>query len=324
MELISDPTPATAAGNDGRSILVEGVSRRFGDTVALHPLDLAIAPTGPGSRGGVIGLLGPNGSGKSTLMRILTGLVRPDTGSARVAGVPLRGDGTAIRERVTYAPGELHLYDEMRAAEHLRWLLRRRPREAVARAFELASELGLPLRRRVRGFSHGMKRQLLLAAALGPRVPIRILDEPTEGLDPSRRGEVLDLLEADAATGTMILLSSHHLEEASRVCDRFLFLSQGRLLEDLAAPALRERASRILRLRFETPIEEVEDRLRLPDVESVRSEGPVVAVTLSTSDPRRFLAALAEARELPPPSSIEHGQLSLRILYRELYGVEGC
>lgn len=304
-------TTATGAG----TITCRGLTRRFGEQVALAPTDLDLGP------GGVVGLLGPNGSGKSTLMRCLVGLVPPDAGTAAVDGVALSGDGTAIRRRVTYAPGELHLYGEMRGGEHLAWLLRGRPRAARERARELAERLELPLRDHVRGYSHGMKRQLLFVAALAPEVRARILDEPTEGLDPTRRGELLDLLRADAARGTTVLLSSHHLGEVDRACDRLLFLSRGRLIADETPDRVRERATRLLHLWF--PDGAPAELERLDGVESVRLDGGRAAVLLRETDPRSFLADYATRRDLPAPSGIEHGRVSLTELYRDLYGVEG-
>ncbi len=298
-----------------RTLQCSGLTRSFGEKLALAPLDLCIGP------GGVTGLLGPNGSGKSTFMRCLLGLVRPDAGSVRVDGVPLKGDGVRIRKRATYIPGELHLYGEMRGAEHLRWLLRGRPRGALTRARELAERLELPLRRKVRGYSHGMKRQLLFAAALAPEVGVRILDEPTEGLDPTRRGQVLELLAADAQRGTTILLSSHHLGEVDRVCTRLLFLNQGRLIADETPARVQERATRLLQLTWQGSVPP--GLKELPGVERLRIDGGRAALLLEEADPRPFLAALAAREEFPAPTGLEMGNLSLAELYRDLYGVEG-
>lgn len=328
--MTSDTTLAapreTAAPGGDRRIVARGVTRAFAGRVALHPTDLDLGP------GGVVGLLGPNGSGKSTLLRILTGLVRPDAGTASVDGVALAGDGTAIRRRATYAPGELALYTEMRADEHLDWLLRGRERASRARARELAARLGLPLRARVRTFSHGMKRQLVFAAALAPAVPVRILDEPTEGLDPTKRGIVLDMLVEDARAGTTVLLSSHHLGEVDRACARMVFLANGRKIADETAASVAARARRLVRLSYPrgSARDALETRLAsLAPGALVRVEdGPTgsvrVVVTLSQDDPRAFLAAVAADRALPAPEAVEYGQISLAELYRELYGVEGC
>ncbi len=301
------------------------MTRTFGAKTALHATDLDLGP------GGVVGLLGPNGSGKSTLLRMLVGLVRPDAGTASVAGVELVGDGTAIRRACTYAPGELAVYGEMSAREHLRWLLRGRERSAFERtvferAVAIASELGLPLRARVRTFSHGMKRQMLFAAALAPDVPVRILDEPTEGLDPTKRGQVLDLLSADARRGTTVLLSSHHLGEVDRACDRLVFLGEGRKIADETAGSVAQRARKLVRLAYADGADSarVEHVLAsMPGVRVTRRETRF-SVHLDVEDPRAFLARLGAESSIPAPRSVEYGQLSLQELYRELYGVEGC
>lgn len=281
----------------------------------------------------MIGLLGPNGSGKSTLLRMLVGLVRPTAGAAHVDGIALAGDGTAIRKRATYAPGELALYKELRADAHLEWFLRGRDRAAVARARAIALQLGLPLRARVRTYSHGMKRQLVFAAALAPNVRVRILDEPTEGLDPSKRGTVLDLLTADARErGSTIVLSSHHLGEVDRACDRLVFLSDGRKIADETPASLASRAGRVLRLDFAPDTDRARVLHALEKIGGARvarleasADGALRAsLVLDGDDPRPFAAAAFASAELPRPKAFEYGRLSLAEIYRELYGVEGC
>ncbi len=309
------PPPSQAAGG----VHVLALEHRFGANQALHPTTLQIPP------GGVVGLLGPNGSGKSTLMRLLTGLVPLQQGEITVDGVRLTGDGLSIRRRTTYAPGELHLYGEMKGAEHLRFLLRGRSGADVERARSVAGELGLPLDRRIREYSHGMKRQLLFAAAIAPEVRVRILDEISEGLDPAKRSQVLDLIDADAARGTTILLSSHHLGEVDRSCQRLVFLNAGRVVADESSEEVRRRAGRLVRLRFAPGALKpaASAVLEGPGVESVEETPDRVNVMLSNDDPREFLGRLATARDLPAPVSVEHGRISLSELYRTLYGVEG-
>jgi ABC-2 type transport system ATP-binding protein len=187
----------------------------------------------------------------------------------------------------------------------------------------VAQELGLPLNRRVRGYSHGMKRQLLFAAAMGPEVPVRILDEPTEGLDPTKRAAVLEILGRDAAAGRTILLSSHHLGEVDAACERIAFLDAGRLVALEESAAVHERMARLVRVWWDggLPARAVELLDGLAGAQA-RQEDEHLAVTLPSGDPRGFLAALAAA-ELPAPSAVEHGRISLNVLYREIYGVEG-
>jgi ABC-2 type transport system ATP-binding protein len=300
------------------AIVVRGLTRAFGQVLALAPLDLEVGP------GGVTGLLGPNGSGKSTFLRTLIGLVPKHGGDAWLDGVQLKGDGTAIRKRCTFAPGELSFYGHLRADEQLDWLTEGRGREGRQRARQIAKDLELPLRARVRTFSHGMKRQLLFAGAMGPRVPVRVLDEITEGLDPSKRGSVLELLQEDAKLGTTILLSSHHLGEVQRCCDRMVFLNEGTKLSEESAKDVRSEARRTIRLRFPSTAEALafEGQSKGPSIQSAIVRDKEVILRLTSDDPRAALVQLLS--DGPAPSRIEYGELSLENLYRDLYGEDAC
>ena len=311
-ETDSSPAPGT--------IRVRGLTRSFGSNLALAPLDLDVGP------GGVTGLLGPNGSGKSTFLRTLIGLVPKSGGEAWLDGVKLAGDGTAIRKRCTFAPGELSFYGHLRAADQLDWLTEGRTKEDGQRAQRIARELGLPLRDKVRTYSHGMKRQLLFAGAMGPRVPVRVLDEITEGLDPSKRGAVLELLREDARSGTTILLSSHHLGEVQRVCDRMVFLSGGKKLSEENAEDIRGQARHTIRLLFRDDSEAQTFRAgaQVDGVGSVSLRANEVVLQLASEDPRPVLVELLGNSAAPAPLRIEYGDLSLENLYRDLYGEDAC
>jgi len=309
-------------------IVARGITRRFGDKLALAPLDLDVGP------GGVTGLLGPNGSGKTTLMRILIGLTPPDAGEASVDGARRVGDGLEIRRRCSYAPGEIALYGELRARDHLDWFLRGRSSGARRRARELAERFDLPLERRVHAYSHGMKRQLMFAAALAPDLRVRILDEPSEGLDPTKRGVLIEMLKEDAARGTTILLSSHHLGEVDRACGQFLFIHNGKRIASESAESIAARARRLLRVSFAArggaidaklanALDASAARLR-PHVRSVTRRDDELVVELNDDDPRAALAVLAERGDSPAPAAIDFGRVSLQDLYRDLYGVEAC
>jgi ABC-type multidrug transport system ATPase subunit len=178
----------------------------------------------------------------------------------------------------------------------------------------------------VHAYSHGMKRQLLFAAALAPRVCVRILDEISEGLDPNKRSVVLDLLAEDAARGTTVLLSSHHLAEVDRACDTFVFLERGRLVGIERAADLRARAARLLHLEFAPEAlagaRAALEHLRGAQVSAVHEAR--VTLLLASADPREALAQLAGLPGLPAPRRVQYGELALRDLYRDLYGVEAC
>jgi ABC-2 type transport system ATP-binding protein len=255
---------------------------------------------------------------------MLLGLVPPDAGRASLDGRPLIGDGLQVRRRAAYMPGEIGLYGERSGRSHLAWLVGGRGRSALARAVQLAERLELPLGKRVRGYSHGMKRQLLLAAALAPEVRVRILDEPTEGLDPTRRALALELLAEDAARGTTILLSSHHLGEVERICRRVLFLRRGQLLDESEARELYARARRVLRLGFAvTPGPQALQALQALGATELRVEDDRVGLLLPDGEPRAALRRVLDEPRLPGLRSLSFGELSLQELYRSIYGREG-
>ncbi len=312
------PTIPQAPAGPG-SIRVRGLSKAFGENLALAPLDLDIPA------GGIVGLIGPNGSGKSTLMRSLIGLIPPDSGQVWIDGRELRRDGRNVRERVTYAPGEMGVYREMRGRDHLNWFLRGRDKQTLERAHELATGFGLPLKRRMGSYSHGMKRQLVFAAAMAPDVPVRILDEITEGLDPSRRTRVTETLRKDAATGTTILLSSHHFGEVDRVCDRILFMKKGEVIADTKASVIHDRAARLLRITWNTegPGQTLLDALPQSSYDKARIVGSELVLELTAPDPRATLALLDGLTGLAAPAQVQFGSSTLKAIYRDLYGVEG-
>ncbi len=316
---MTDSPTITQAPPGSGSIRVRDLSKAFGENQALAPLDLDI------QGGGIVGLIGPNGSGKSTLMRSLIGLVKPDAGSVWIDGLELKGDGRNVRERLTYAPGEMGVYREMRGSDHLDWFLRGRDKGTLKRACELATHFGLPLERRLGSYSHGMKRQLVFAAAMAPEVPVRILDEITEGLDPSRRTSVTETLRKDAETGTTILLSSHHFGEVDRVCDRILFMRQGEVIADTKATVIHDRAARLLRLSWnqDGPAQVMRDAMPPGAYEKARVVGTELVLELTAPDPRPTLALLDELTDLPAPARVQFGSSTLKAIYRDLYGVEG-
>ena len=301
------------------AIRVRGLSRRFGANQALSPVDLDVAP------GEIVGLIGPNGSGKSTLLRCLTGVVRKDAGEIMVDGEALTGDGVNIRRRVSYSPGEVNTYGELTGSGHLTWLLRGRDEATHARAQELAEGFGLPMRGKVRTYSHGMKRQLLFAAAIAPDVRVRLLDEMTEGLDPAMRAGILDRLRADADTGCAVLLSSHHFGEIDRVCDRLVFIDEGKKLSEESPATIAERARGLASFEYS---DQAEATAALASLSSLGIEaeerGARLLVRLGEQDPQGALASLLSKADLPAPTSVVYGKLPLADLYRELYGGDAC
>ena len=199
------------------------VTKRFADVTALDEVAFAV------EQGEIMGLVGPNGAGKTTLLKSAVGLVRPDTGGVTVDGIDVRHDPVAARGRIGYMPGDCGLYDRWTGRAILDFCLGAYPTVDVDDSLvdALVSRFELPLAKRVRGYSTGMRRKLLLIQALAVRAPLLVLDEPTEGLDPTTRAFLADHLRGRAEAGTTVLFSSHQLDEVEEISHRIAFLHHG-------------------------------------------------------------------------------------------------
>ena len=210
-------------------IETESLTRRYGDVVALDALTVRIEP-------GITGLVGANGAGKSTLIKILLGLVVPTSGSARVLGRPIDDARHEIHRLVGYMPEHDCLLPDMSAAEFVTWLARCSgfpPSAARERAAEVLRHVGLfeERYRPMGGYSTGMAQRVKLAQALVHDPALLILDEPTNGLDPAGREDMLALIERTGREfGISVLVSSHLLGELERICDGVVLVDHGRLV----------------------------------------------------------------------------------------------
>jgi ABC-2 type transport system ATP-binding protein len=211
--------------NKSAAIVETGsLTKRYGTLTALSGCSLQV------SRGEVFGLLGPNGSGKTTLLRLLLGFLRPNAGWARIDGLDCVGQSLEVRRRVAYLPGEAHLFRAMRGRDVLRFFTEMRPGGDLREAVRLAAALDLDITRRVGFMSTGMRQKLALVVTLAAQVPLLILDEPTENLDPTVRTAVLGLVQDARDRDRTVLLSSHVLSEVEQVCDRVAILRAGKLV----------------------------------------------------------------------------------------------
>jgi len=222
------------------TVEVSDVHKSFGATPALAGVDLTAEP------GRVLALLGPNGAGKTTLVRIISTLLTPDRGSARVAGYDVVRDAKALRS-VIGLTGQYAAVDELLTGrENLEMLgefYRLGRAEARRRAAGSLEEFGLtPAADRLAGtYSGGMRRRLDLAASLIGRPPVLILDEPTTGLDPRTRIELWATIERLVDDGTTVLLTTQYLEEADRLAHRIVVVDQGRVIAEGTADELKAR-----------------------------------------------------------------------------------
>jgi ABC-2 type transport system ATP-binding protein len=220
-------------------IQVENLHKHYGAVHALDGLDMTV------DRGAVFGFLGPNGAGKTTTLRILSGLSRPTSGRASVAGVDLAADGRTLAHRTGFLPEEPSFYPWMTPREFLDYLGRLHnlstPQRA-ARTKELLDlvELTDAGKRRIGGFSRGMRQRLGLAAALVHRPEVLLLDEPVSALDPAGRKEVLDLIDGLRGQCT-VLMSSHILADVERVCNDVGIIAKGRMVVQSPRETLMEK-----------------------------------------------------------------------------------
>ncbi|HOV48064.1 MAG TPA: ABC transporter ATP-binding protein [Anaerolineae bacterium] len=217
----------------------EGLTKRYGEVLALDHLDLEVPA------GSIFGFLGRNGAGKTTTMRLLVGLAHPTAGRAWVAGIETTDGDSTARDKFGYLPEAPAFYGWMTPREYLDYVgrlfglpdaERRRRIEEVLTLVDLKEAA----RRRIGGFSGGMRQRLGIAQALLHRPPVLLLDEPTSALDPAGRHEILELL-AGLRGEVTVFFSSHILADVERICDTVAIIHQGRLLLVEAREALLQR-----------------------------------------------------------------------------------
>ena len=206
------------------ALLVSGLRKRFGDVVAVDGVDLTVAA------GECFGLLGPNGAGKTTTIEICEGLTLPDEGVVEVLGQRWDRDERALRERLGIQLQETQLAEKLTVEETVRLFRSFYARgRAVDEVIDLV-QLGEKRRARVGKLSGGQKQRLALACAMVGDPELLFLDEPTTGLDPQSRRQLWDLIVELRASGRSIVLTTHYMDEAERLCDRVAIVDHGRVI----------------------------------------------------------------------------------------------
>lgn len=246
------------------AVVAQGLIKRYKSSTALNGVDLEVP------RGTVHGLLGPNGAGKTTTVRILTTLTHADGGSARVAGWDVQTQAREVRRRIGLTGQQTAVDDLMTARQNLTMfgrLFRLSTADAQRRADELLNTFGLTdaSGRTPKKFSGGMRRRLDLAASMILAPEVLFLDEPTTGLDPAGRREVWEAIRHLAAQGTTVLLTTHYLDEADKLCDRISVINHGKnFVEDTPAGLKRRIGDEWLELVATDPseVEQLEQLIR--------------------------------------------------------------
>jgi len=252
---MSTPTPA---------IGTDGLTKRYGATLALDALDLTI------QSGEVYGYLGPNGAGKTTTIRLLLGLHRPSAGRAELFGLDAWGDPVRAHERVAYVAGEPFLWPAMTGTETLEFLGRLHGGVDVAYRDQLVDRFQLDTRKKIRALSKGNRQKVQLVAALATRSDLLLLDEPTAGLDPLMEVAFKESIGEAKERGQTVFLSSHILSEVEATCDRVGILRAGRLVDQGTLAELRHLSAQTIEVTFTGRAPHLDS---LPGVE-VASAGP--------------------------------------------------
>lgn len=271
VQMIMKPekTAAPDSVRDDYMLEVTGLRKAYPKKQALENVTFSLRP------GTSFGFLGPNGAGKSTTMKILTGIVKADSGSAKLFGKDLTRESEAVSKYIGYVPQDITLYEKLSAFENLEFFGEAygvRGKELKQRIQEVLTRTGLLERSKdiVSTFSGGMKRRINIAAALLHRPKLLILDEPTVGIDPQSRNHIFEMIRELNREGVTIIYSTHYMEEVEALCDEVAIMDQGSIKAmGPLGQLLEQYGQKSIYLEVPGLTELSQD----PDVASIRKEG---------------------------------------------------
>jgi ABC-2 type transport system ATP-binding protein len=286
-------------------ILTRSLTKSYGNAVAVRDLNLSVG------RNRITAFLGRNGAGKTTTIKMLLGMIRPTAGSGSVFGKQITSaeENRELRHRVAYVAEDKPLYGYMTVEQTIRFARSFYPEWCGDVEKKLVHDYELPLRRKVKTLSKGMRTKLALLLAFARRPDLLILDEPSEGLDPVGIEYLLKVLVARSAEGVSVFFSSHQIAEVERIADHVCILEKGSLLMDASLDQLRQSYRRI-DLVFPTPPPERE--FRISGVQRIRTSGRQMSVFASENTE----AVIERAHDLRA-ISVEVAPLGLRDIFLE-------
>jgi ABC-2 type transport system ATP-binding protein len=270
------------------AIAVSGLVKTFGPTRALDGLDLTV------NTGEVHGFLGPNGAGKTTTLRVLLGLLRADAGSARLLDGDPWKDAVALHRRLAYVPGEVNLWPNLSGGEVIDLLGRLRGGLDPRRRADLLERFQLDPRKKGRTYSKGNRQKVALVAALASDVELLVLDEPTSGLDPLMETVFQECMEEERKAGRTVLLSSHILAEAEKLCDRLSIIRAGRVVETGTLAEMRHLTRTLVHADLERPAAGLDKLPGVHDLEVNGTDGTRVSCQVDTAELGSFLRRLTD------------------------------
>jgi polyether ionophore transport system ATP-binding protein len=292
-------------------VQVESLVKTFGKTRALDGLDLSV------DQGEVHAFLGPNGAGKSTTIRVLLGLLRADSGTARLLGGDPWRDAATLHRQLAYVPGDVALWPNLTGGEVIDLLARMRGAAdddgAKARRADLIDRFDLDPTKRCRGYSKGNRQKVALIAALSQDVPLLILDEPTSGLDPLMEQVFRRCIDEARDRGTTVLLSSHILSEVEVLCDRVTILRAGRTVQSGALSDLRRQTRTEVSAVLSMPPVGLDG---IPGVHGLQIDGHRVTCSVEPD----ALAPLLDCLQKLGIRSLTSSPPSLERLFMDFYG----
>lgn len=298
---------------ENAAIYTRGLKKFYGNFQALHSVDLAV------ERGEIFGFLGPNGAGKTTTIRCLLDLIHRDGGDVRVLGIDPAKNAEAIKFRVGYMPGELHLDESLTAEALLRYFNALRGNAATWQDITtFADRLALAIKQPIRNLSHGNKQKVGIVQALMHRPELIILDEATQGLDPLMQQEVLRMVKEAHAAGATIFFSSHIMSEVESVAQRVGIIRAGRIVEVADPKTLGSRALNRVRVRFQKPVDGTE-LAKVPGVTLLSNENGHEVLLQVEGEADALIKALAKL----PVRDLETQRPSLEEAFLAYYEDKG-